>query len=76
MVESVERRERQEGSRQWQVWCDLVILSSSVLGAPSSKDAAVIGSRQGGSDEVKGRRSGCSLSCSLRGFRLSRSPAV
>ncbi|SPO28901.1 uncharacterized protein UTRI_05055_B [Ustilago trichophora] len=29
----------QGNNKQWQVWCDLVILSSSVLGSPSSKDA-------------------------------------
>ncbi|CDU24900.1 uncharacterized protein SPSC_04733 [Sporisorium scitamineum] len=37
----------------WQVWCDLVILSNSILGSPSSKDSNDTGIKPKASDEVK-----------------------
>ncbi|SPO27912.1 uncharacterized protein UTRI_05055 [Ustilago trichophora] len=44
----------QGDNRQWQVWCDLLILSSSVLGSPSSKDAGKAEQQaSSASDEVK-----------------------
>uniref|UniRef100_V5EYV8 TTI1 N-terminal TPR domain-containing protein n=1 Tax=Kalmanozyma brasiliensis (strain GHG001) TaxID=1365824 RepID=V5EYV8_KALBG len=45
--------EKSAVGKGWQVWCDLVILASSVLGAPSSKDKVDAEARSGASDEVK-----------------------
>ncbi|TKY89126.1 hypothetical protein EX895_001657 [Sporisorium graminicola] len=43
----------QSGNNGWQVWCDLVILSSSILGSPVSRDADQPGNTLNASDEVK-----------------------
>ncbi|CBQ68808.1 conserved hypothetical protein [Sporisorium reilianum SRZ2] len=43
----------QAGDKGWRVWCDLVILSSSVLGSPASKDASEAADQVNASDEVK-----------------------
>lgn len=39
--------------KEWRVWCDLVILSSSVLGSPASKGANTAASHSRASDEAK-----------------------
>lgn len=41
------------GAKHWQVWCDLVILSSSVLGSPASKDGNQASTTVRHNDEVK-----------------------
>ena len=43
----------QSANNQWQVWCDLVILSSSVLGSPSKSDVDEALQKAKVSDEVK-----------------------
>lgn len=43
----------QNAAKQWQTWCDLVILSSSVLGSPMNKDRDEPSRGRGASDEVK-----------------------